>query len=196
MEQDKNKSTILVKVGNVTVGAIQSLSELPKLDGERNPRLAISRIRFDKSRIQEAFNKGMVHKNAQRIPFQIEIQDGYTVTIFKNAWIQHTTLSFTSADWVIGEGWEVICESKSVEPTEGYGELISALESVSRKLLDLPAEQIDVLKKQIWKSKVGDPGEQTVQHTMIQMVDATIDIEYWDGDFEQEWPPRAKPFKK
>lgn len=86
-------TNIIIKVGNETIGAIQSIQITEErgihmidevgtdghIDSAPNRSTNISgtctRVRFDRLRILEAFSRGFTHVHAQRYPFDIEIID-------------------------------------------------------------------------------------------------------------------------
>lgn len=88
---------ILVKVGNTTVGAIQSLGVTQDRDmvtveeigndgiieihpkGSAKLKLNVKRIVFDNLRLPEALGRGFVNIQSQRIPFDILLLDRSTV---------------------------------------------------------------------------------------------------------------------
>lgn len=122
-------TNIVIKVGDYIVGAIQSIN----VDESRSIRMvdevgtdghidsapnksadykgSCERIRFDRMRIAEAFNRGFVHVSSQRIPFDIEIHDTFAdrdtnnsvVTVLKNVWINSIGYTLTVSDWIITE---------------------------------------------------------------------------------------------
>jgi hypothetical protein len=107
-------TTIIVKVGDKIVGAIQSLSITEKRspDGYTSVSAKISRIRFDKMRITEAFSRGFVHVASQVYPFDIEIIEGKEIiTTLKNVWITALDYTYSANDWIITDYMEVEAET-------------------------------------------------------------------------------------
>lgn len=125
-------TNIVIRVGPVTVGAIQSLSvnearEIEMInevgtDGsvDSAPRASTTyqgecrRVRFDRLRITEAFARGFLHIKAQRIPFDFDIYDIFNgdgnnaiVTTVRNVWLTSLGYNFDANNWIIVEtmGW-------------------------------------------------------------------------------------------
>lgn len=118
---------IIVKVDGNKVGAVKSLSVTEarpikmisevgtdgNIDGAPTASTKItgrcSRVRFDKMRISEAFNRGFVHVGSQRIPFDIEIQDIFAendearsvITTLQGVWISEISYEYSSEDFHI-----------------------------------------------------------------------------------------------
>lgn len=124
---------ILVMVGNTPVGGIQSLQISEKrrvamldelgtdghVDSVPNKSTDISgsctRIRFDRTRIAEAFSRGFLHVSSQVYPFDIVILDKQKAdvknqisTVIKNVWITGIDYTYQVNDWVITDSmnWE------------------------------------------------------------------------------------------
>lgn len=117
---------MILKVGGQAIGAIQSLSisegraisminEVGS-DGsiDSTPTSSttisgsVSRIRYDRLRLTEAFSAGYLHLAAQRYPFDIEIQDiqktdvnSQVITILKNVWFESLQYTFDANNWII-----------------------------------------------------------------------------------------------
>lgn len=122
-------TNIVVEVNGVAVGAIQELNITEArtitqidevgtdghIDSVPTKSTDISgtctRIRFDKMRVAEAFNRGHVHVHAQRIPFDIIIHDefsdvnqddsGTIITTIKNVWIQQISYAYRVSEFTI-----------------------------------------------------------------------------------------------
>lgn len=117
---------IVIKVGNVAVGAIQTLSVREErqiqmvdevgTDGHidsvpvRSTNISgeCRRIRFDRLRITEAFSRGFLHVHAQRIPFDIDIHDNQLndgassiVTTIRNVWISQLGYSYNAENFIV-----------------------------------------------------------------------------------------------
>lgn len=129
-------TNIIVKVNGQSVGAIKSLdinesrsialiAEVGTdgiIDSTPNRSTEISgscsRTRFARMRIAEAFQQGFVHVHAQRIPFDIEIQDIFAdpdpgnaiITTLKNVWIQEIRTKYNAEDFVIVDDMTWKCE--------------------------------------------------------------------------------------
>jgi hypothetical protein len=107
-------TTIIVKVGDKVVGAIQSLSisEKRSPDGYTSVTAKVSRVRFDKLRIAEAFSRGFVHVQSQIYPFDIDIVDNQKIiTTLKNVWITAIDYAYSANDWIIIDCMEVEAET-------------------------------------------------------------------------------------
>ena len=74
-----------------------------------------TRVRFDKLRIAEAFDRSFMHVSAQVYPFDIIIYDkqkyatgSQVATVIKNVWINSISYSYEAENWVITDnmGWE------------------------------------------------------------------------------------------
>lgn len=127
---------ITIKVNSTTVGAIQRLSitqnrdlyrwEEIGTDGvvEIHPKgaakidLAVERIVFDGMRLPEAFARGFVNLQAQRVPFDIHIIDKtemkYTgdaiVHVLNNCWFRQYNPQFRSDSFIVSESAQIWCE--------------------------------------------------------------------------------------
>jgi hypothetical protein len=127
-------TNIIIKVGNIAVGAIKSLSvnEARRItmidevgtDGHvdsvpsqsTNITGSCSRTRFNNLRIAAAFGRDFIHVHAQRIPFDIDIIDTFAgidegthiITTIKNVWISKISTTYRSDDFVIMDDmdWE------------------------------------------------------------------------------------------
>ena len=73
------------------------------------------RIRFDRLRVAEAFDRSFMHAHAQVYPFDIIIMDkqkqssqSWVSTVIKNVWINNIQYSYQAGDWIITDtmGWE------------------------------------------------------------------------------------------
>jgi hypothetical protein len=121
-------TSIIIKVGPNTVGAIQELSVSESrnikmiqeigtdgnIDSVPNSATEITgsckRIRFDRMRIAESLGRGFLHAKSQRVGFNIEIIDTWNgdgsaslITTLTNVWISKIDFSFSSQDWVIAD---------------------------------------------------------------------------------------------
>jgi hypothetical protein len=127
---------IVVKVNGTTVGAIQRLQinqtremhihEEIGTDGvvEIHPKnaakidLQVTRVVFDELRITEAFARGFVNIQAQRIPFDIQIIDKMAsstredavIHIFNNCWFKGYSPTYQADNFIISENANIICE--------------------------------------------------------------------------------------
>ena len=119
-------TNIIIKVGNVAVGAVQSLQVREErgikmidevgtdghIDSVPNTSTNItgscSRVRFDRLRITEAFSRSFLHVASQVYPFDIVILDKqkqassqWVSTVIKNVWITGVDYTFSATDWII-----------------------------------------------------------------------------------------------
>lgn len=85
------------------------------------------RTRFDRQRIAEAFLRGFVHVSAQRIPFDIEIQDNFggsdddtiIITTIRNVWIQSIETTYSADDFIIVDNMN--WQAESIDSVLGNG---------------------------------------------------------------------------
>ena len=119
--------------GYVPVGAVQSMAISEKrsikmidevgtdghIDSVPNMSTNITgtcqRVRFDKLRVAEAFDRSFMHVDAQVYPFDIIIYDkqkqavgSQVATVIKNVWISGIDYTYQVSDWVITDSmtWE------------------------------------------------------------------------------------------
>ncbi len=86
-----------------------------------------TRTRFDRQRIAEAFLRGFVHVSAQRIPFDIEIQDNFAgsddasvvITTIRNVWISGIDVTYDSGEFIITESMK--WQGESIDSILGNG---------------------------------------------------------------------------
>ncbi len=129
-------SQITIKVGGTTVGAIQQLvvqqnrdmwrHEEIGTDGvvEIHPKgaakvdLQITRVVFDDLRLPEAFARGFINLQAQRIPFDIQLIDkansnintNAIIHVFNNCWFKSYSPTFRADNFIISETAAIQCE--------------------------------------------------------------------------------------
>lgn len=112
---DKPATTITVWVDKQIVGAVQSLSitESRRIDvpGSSEIKVTAHRIRFDKTRIAEAFARGFLSKHSQRYPLQFIINDVDVITTIQNAWIEDTFMTYNTVDWIIADEIHFVAEA-------------------------------------------------------------------------------------
>lgn len=126
---------ITIKVKGNPVGAIQELRldqnrdmiiwEEIGTDGvvEIHPRgaakisFSITRLVFDQLRLPEAFSRGFLNLQAQRIPFDIEIVDTFAgdgalaaIHTMKGCWFRRYSTPLRADNYLISETGEVVCE--------------------------------------------------------------------------------------
>lgn len=146
-------TNIIIKVGTIAVGAIQTIGitearpvrTIPEVgtDGfidsapnaSTNITVNCTRIRFDRLRIAQAFSRGFIHATAQRYPFDIEIYDQQSlatteqiVTTVKNCWITNINYSYSATDWIISETMN--CQAETIySVTVSSGQNVSSIKT-------------------------------------------------------------------
>jgi hypothetical protein len=127
---------ISIKVGSTTVGAIQKLSITQNRDlwrheeigtegvveihpkGAAKIEISVDRIVFDGMRLPEAFARGFVNLQSQRVPFDIHIIDksemkssgDALVHVLNNCWFRQYNPQFRSDSFIISESAQIWCE--------------------------------------------------------------------------------------
>jgi hypothetical protein len=127
---------IVVKVDGTTVGAIQQLQLNQNRDmniyeeigtdgiveiipkGAAKIDLTVQRVVFDQLHITEAFARGFVNIQAQRIPFNIQILDkmgnldpkNTKIHVCNNCWFKSYGTTITSSNYLIMENASIVCE--------------------------------------------------------------------------------------
>jgi hypothetical protein len=127
---------ISIKVGSTTVGAIQKLSITQNRDlwrheeigtegvveihpkGAAKIEISVDRIVFDGMRLPEAFARGFVNLQSQRVPFDIHIIDksemkssgDALVHVLNNCWFRQYNPQFRSDSFIISESAQILCE--------------------------------------------------------------------------------------
>jgi len=130
-------TNIIIKVDDNVIGAVKSLQinesrEVKMIDEvgtdghidsapTRSTDISGSctRTRFGRMRIAEAFSRGFVHVGAQRIPFDIEIQDFFAdsdmgnaiITTINNVWIKSIEVTYSAEEFIIAETMTWVAES-------------------------------------------------------------------------------------
>lgn len=118
--------TIKIKVGGKVIGAVQSLdiqdnypivitSSREIIERDPYPVIQTTRMRFDKLAVAEAFSRGFVHVQSQRYPFDIEAENSEEITTVRNCWITSCSYTYTSQDWIISDGMDLIAENVLTE---------------------------------------------------------------------------------
>lgn len=126
---------ITVKVRGVPIGAIQEL----RIDQSRDmniweeigtegvveiqPKGAakitfnVTRLVFDQLRLPEAFARGFLNLQAQRIPFDVEIIDNFagedtlaSIHTLKGCWFRRYSTPYRADNFLISETAELVCE--------------------------------------------------------------------------------------
>jgi hypothetical protein len=125
---------ITIKVDGVTVGAVQRLSIAQNRDLHRweevgtdgiveiHPKgaakidITVERVVFDGLKITEAFARGFVNIQAQRVPFDIQIvdrtsgDDNAVVHVLNNCWFRQYTPNFRADNFIVSESAQIWCE--------------------------------------------------------------------------------------
>lgn len=138
-------TNINILVEGIAVGAIQKMDVSESgsiamidevgtdghIDSARKSSVNVTgsctRTRFDGQRIAEAFMRGYVHVKAQRLPFDIEIQDNFkggdtdsvVITTIRNVWIKSIGYTYSATDFVITEDMQ--WEAESIDSVMGSG---------------------------------------------------------------------------
>ena len=126
---------IVIKVGSTAVGAVQELTinqqrdiirhEEIGTDGvvQSHPRKAaqvsitINRLVFDQLRLPEAFGRGFINLQAQRLPFDVQVIDRFAGTndlaavhTYHNCWFGRYTQPYRADNYIISETADITCE--------------------------------------------------------------------------------------
>lgn len=126
---------ITVRVRGTPVGAIQELRidqnrdmnvwEEIGTDGvvEIHPKgaakitFSVTRIVFDQMRLPEAFSRGFLNLQAQRIPFDVEIVDTFagdamlaSIHTLKGCWFRRYSTPYRADNFLVSETAELACE--------------------------------------------------------------------------------------
>ncbi len=122
---------IIVKVGNVTVGAIQELTltqtrEISRWEEigtngivDSHPQhaakinLSVNRMVFDQMRLTESLARNFINIQAQRFPFNIEIVDSgakNTVHTYHNCWFNSYSTPYRASDYIVTETAAIYCD--------------------------------------------------------------------------------------
>lgn len=129
-------TNIVIKVGAVAVGAIQTIDFTEQrtitmidevgydghIDSVPTKSTDISgtckRIRYDRMRIMESFGRDFLHVDSQRIPFDIDIYDNWNgdssnavVSTLKNVWIERITYGYHVDNWLVFDDMSFKAES-------------------------------------------------------------------------------------
>jgi len=108
-----SSTKIIVKVGDNVVGAIQSFKSIECLSKHYacSVKIYANRVRFDKLKVSEAFGKGFIHPNAQRLPFQITVENnGESNMEVQNAWVNDIGYAYDVGDYIIADNIEFEAE--------------------------------------------------------------------------------------
>lgn len=128
--------SFLIKVGQVTVGALQNLTINQRRDihvweeigtdgivdshpkGAAKIRLTVNRVVFDNLRLTEAFGRGFINIQAQRLPFNIQALDRSAAEnendellhVFHNCWFNEYSPTVRAESFLINEQASLTCE--------------------------------------------------------------------------------------
>lgn len=129
-------TSIIIKIGSITVGAVQSLTinqtremiineeigneGIIEIFPKNSARIdvVINRIVFDELNLPEAFGRGFVNLQAQRIPFDIHLVDvsrvdtesNFSSTIIHNCWFKSYNTPFSANSYIITETANIAAE--------------------------------------------------------------------------------------
>jgi hypothetical protein len=127
---------ITIKVVGTTVGAIQQLVINQNRDmhiweeigtsgiveihpkGAAKIDLQVTRVVFDDMRLPEAFARGFINLQAQRIPFDVQLIDRSNaatsadaiVHVFNNCWFKSYSPTFRAENFIVSETASIQCE--------------------------------------------------------------------------------------
>jgi hypothetical protein len=135
LPQSGLSTLITVRVRGTSIGAIQELRidqnrdmqvwEEIGTDGvvEIHPKgaakitFSVTRIVFDQLRLPEAFVRGFLNLQAQRIPFDVEIVDTFagdamlaSVHTLKGCWFRRYSTPYRAENFLVSETAELTCE--------------------------------------------------------------------------------------
>jgi hypothetical protein len=120
---------IVIMVNEEPIGAIQSFQTTQQRSNKKigevgtdgfieivpqsqtNISLSVTRIVYDGLSVTQAFGRGFVHLQSQRIPFDIMVIDKFfgdseeekLITVYKNCWFNNIGKTYQSSDYVISE---------------------------------------------------------------------------------------------
>jgi hypothetical protein len=131
-----NRALAAVKTLAITESrGIQMINEIGTdghIDSAPNKSTDISgscqRTRFNRTRIAEAFDRGFIHVAAQRVPFEIVVQDNFqgsdddstVITTIRNVWIERIEVTLSSEDFIIVENMN--WQAESIDSVLGNGQ--------------------------------------------------------------------------
>lgn len=144
---------IIIKVDNYIVGAVQTLQVTEQrtinmfdeigTDGHMDSAptkstdisVTCTRLRFDGSRVLQAFGRPFIHVHSQRIPFDIEIHDFFAsadtgnaiITTIKNCWIDNMSFTYSAEQWQINESMSVKAEAISSVIASTNGNVVTGV---------------------------------------------------------------------
>ena len=128
---------IVIMVNNEPIGAIQSFQTTQQRTNKRIPEvgtdgfieivpqsqtnitLSVQRIVYYGLSVTQAFGRGFVHLQSQRIPFDIVVIDKFfgddseerLVTVYKNCWFNNIGKTYQATDYVISESASIDVET-------------------------------------------------------------------------------------
>jgi hypothetical protein len=131
-----NRALAAVKTLAITESrGIQMINEIGTdghIDSAPNKSTDISgscqRTRFNRTRIAEAFDRGFIHVAAQRVPFEIVVQDNFqgsddastVITTIRNVWIERIEVTVSAEDFIIVENMN--WQAESIDSVLGNGQ--------------------------------------------------------------------------
>jgi len=66
--------------------------------------------RFDKEEVKDLFTREIVHKNVQKMPFNIVIEDKDLKTTITNVWIEKTAHQYATEDFIVIDALDWVAE--------------------------------------------------------------------------------------
>ena len=137
-------TSITIRVKGTPIGAIQELRidqnrdmqvwEEIGTDGivEIHPKgaakitFSVTRMVFDGLRLPEAFKRGFLNIQAQRIPFDIQIMDTFAgdnalivMTTLKGCWFRRYSTPYRADNYLVSETADLVCEK--IASMQGFG---------------------------------------------------------------------------
>jgi hypothetical protein len=107
-------SSILIQIGDRTIGFIQTIDVLEKDESENPLQYPIAtayRARFDRKAIPEFFtSQNLVHRTTQKFPFNIEVLGVEKLATLQNCWILAVSYAYIYENWIILDEMELEME--------------------------------------------------------------------------------------
>ena len=101
--------TITTDLHNEPIGYINSLSYNIREHGSLY--IVAGKVKLNKTKLQDVFsNLLFITSHSQKIPIQIEIDDGFNVINIKNVWVVRTGYSYHNNGCIIVENVEMQAE--------------------------------------------------------------------------------------
>jgi hypothetical protein len=139
--EDTN-TTILIKIGNEIVGAVQTTTInwhrdithikddngiiIDSIPGATTLTGESGYVRFDRNHIEKIFNSAYVSKQSQVMPFDMEIlyKSAQKIRTIRNVWITDLPFSYTANNHIITH--RMRWEAETMMTTEDHNELMQS----------------------------------------------------------------------